>query len=284
MMKTLLELILEFLKDPRKLPKWELIVTTDPVTLRGSYVPSAPGGLNLYGLPQAQAEPLPKEILDVMGSFVQENVTEIASRIGRSSATDYQRDAETYLQVLALGAPELLEFTLTRSNIPQTGICGETANKLGAILGGTRLEEGGLDSLIELLEFHDLPHVYAVVSVSTSHRFLIERVFSEGGEAQVTLLQSWVGRFSLARWVQQGRVRWVLPDFIRALRLAFPTHRSHEDNRAYSDLFNLDNQVTQSPHVASEVTADIYLPADERAVLEQLAASTNQGKEKWGLS
>ncbi|PTL81595.1 hypothetical protein DAT35_21800 [Vitiosangium sp. GDMCC 1.1324] len=283
-MKTLLELILDFIQDNKKLPKWELIVTTDPVTLRGSYVPSAPGALHLLGLPQAQAEPLPKELIDEVGGFiVKNNVQEIALSIGSSASDDYERGATTYLQVLTLVAPDLLEFTLTRSNIPQTGICGETANKLSAILGGNELGPHDLEQLIEALEFKELPHVHAVVSVGTSHRFLIERVVSGNGEAQVTLLQSWVGRFSLARWIERGRVTWKLSEFIQALRLAFPSSRSYVDNAAYSALFNLDGQRTQSPHIASEVTATLYLSSDEKEVAAALAESTTQGKSRWGL-
>jgi len=247
-------------------------VGTDASTLRGSFAPSAPQGIIVDQLPQATDEP--------MDSSLREAYREILTT-GRSENagfhTAYFTDAETYLNVLALPKQELLEYTLRASNISNTGICGETANKLAVILGGERLRHGGLNELIEELNDNRRPRIYAVASIGRSHRFLAEKI-----AGKVTLLQSWVGRFSLARWVKEGQTEWALKDFVEALAMALPKESNSQVNLPYNKLFNVPGVTqTPSPHVASEVTVEIYQTPANNLVRENLRNIYLEDLKRW---
>ncbi|MGH9756012.1 MAG: hypothetical protein ACREA2_24795 [Blastocatellia bacterium] len=271
--KSLLTMIQEFIvKQDIPLAYWELIVGVDAATLRGSFSPSPPEGAVLNQLPPPTDEPLDSGFRDAYREMIQED-----KRNNTGVPATYFRDAETYLDVLTLSKQELLKYTLRASNISNTGICGETANKLAVILSGELLGRGGLNELIGALEMDARPRIYGVVSIGRSHRFLVEKI-----AGKVTLLQSWVGRFSLAKWVAEGRTVWDLREFVGALKAALPENRNPLVNAPYNQLFNVPGVTqTPSPHDASEVTVEIYQTPGNNAVRENLRNIYLEDSKRW---
>jgi hypothetical protein len=256
---------------------WELMTSMEATTLRGSYLPHPPQDTPLYQIPEAGDEAPSADILSLVPTLIEHNTAVIRQTKGESSATAYFQAASVYLKTLSLSKQKLLEYTLNNSDIYNTGICGETANKLNLISLGAKLEDTSLEGLIKALERTDLPRIYAVVHIAPSHRFHVEKVVDK-----IFLLQSWVGRFSLASWVSKGNVEWELAEFLKALQIALPVKRNTDINQYYSLLFNLKGAgLTPSAHTSDQVSCAIYQSADNRSVRDSMESAYHSDVSKW---
>jgi len=257
--------------------RWELMTSMEARSLRGSYVPHTPGGIVLYELPEAKDETPSGDILSVVQQLIEQNYISIRDSIDEDIAVAYLAEASSYLKSLSLSKQGLLDYTLNDSNIYKTGICGETANKLNVISMGSKLSDTNLDGLIQTFRRTDLPRIYAVVHIAPSHRFHVEKVVDN-----VFLLQSWVGRFSLASWVSKGNIEWGLNEFLTAVQFALPAEPDTDLNQYYSLLFNLKGaDLTPSAHTADQVTCTIYQSADNKTVCKSIEDTYLADVSKW---
>jgi len=257
--------------------RWEIMASMDAATLRGSYLPLAPQDMTLNQIPTAQDQPIDKETLSLVPELIEDNTVAIKRATGASRAAAYSQAASVYLKTLSLSKQELLEYTLNTSDIYSTGICGETANKLNLIAKGSKIADVSLEGLINALGRTDLPRIYAVVHIAPSHRFHVEKVVDK-----IFLLQSWVGRFSLASWVNKGKIEWDLYEFLEALQVALPAKRGADINKYYSLLFNLKGAaLTPSAHTSDQVSCAMYQSADEKTVRDNIEATYHSDVSKW---
>ena len=257
--------------------RYEIVTSMDPATLRGSYLPHPPGELTLNRLPEAKDEALSEDILSLVPHLIDDNSRIISESIYQDTAATYLMDAYTYLKTLSLSNQALLQYTLQESDVYNTGICGETANKLERISKGSKLMDTSLDGLINMMRSSDRPRIYAVVQIGPSHSFYVEKVVDK-----IFLLQSWVGRFSLASWISKGTVEWDLDMFLMALKVALPDNQYDDINQYYSLLFNLnDADPTPSAHTAGQVSCTIYQSADNEKVSKSIEATYRVDDSNW---
>ncbi len=287
----LLDIINEFIKQEGITPaRWELIVTMSPSMIRGSLLPlyfwptELEGIIGLNQSPEAENNLLDYDLCQTSMMMLEEDRKVIVKHL-QGTGKDAQKFAAKYveamterLKILALPKRELLDRALASPDFTNTGVCGETANLLARILNGPPNGRGSMDNLVGALKMEDLPRIYLVVSIGESHRFLVEK----NGD-DVTLLQSWIGRFSLATWLAKGRPLWKLNGFVQALQAALPEEEDSQVNESYNLLFNVPGvDRTRSPHTTSQVSVDIYLtPDDDNDVRVNLRRVYEEGLQLW---
>jgi hypothetical protein len=286
----LLNIISKFIAQKQISPtRWELIITMRPSMIRGSLAPAvyshdAMNNIELFRMPDVQDDPLDDVSYRVyVGELENDRRSIIAFLAGSGSdaqgiAADYVKSATQRLQILALPKSALLERALASPDFAHTGVCGETANLLARVLGADPLEDGDMDTLIKALRWDALPKIHLLVSIGDSHKFLILK-----NGKDITLLQSWIGRFSLATWIDRGKVFWKEDEFVHALLEALPKVRDDRVNNSYNLLFNVPGvERTPSIHIASEVSCVVYItPEDESLVQDNLRREFEAGLQKW---
>ncbi len=290
----LLEIINEFIKQKSISPvEWELIVTMTPLMIRGSLssaLSSTFGSSNviknidLFRLPDVKDEPLDGDSYNISVGLLEDDRAAIigslkgARKDAQEIAAQYVEVTKKRLRVLAMPKSELFREALSSPDITNTGVCGETANLLARIIGVDSSDDGDMRALIGALKEENFPPIHLVVSIGKSHRFIVEK----NGD-NVTLLQSWIGRFSLATWLAKGEKVWKLNEFVQALELALPAKKDNQINNSYNRLFNVPGvERTPSPHIASEVSVDIYFtPDDDKIVRDNLSKIYEEAQQRW---
>jgi hypothetical protein len=269
--------------------RWELTITMRPSMIRGSLAPAAYShaalkNIQLFRMPDVQDEPLDDVSYQVYAEELENDRRSIITSLkdpgvdAQRIATDYFKAATERLKVLALPKRALMERALASPDFANTGVCGETANLLARVLGADPVDEGHMETLINALRWEALPKIHLLVSIGDSHKFLVMK-----NGKDITLLQSWIGRFSLATWMDTGKVFWNVDEFANALLKALPNEHSDRINDSYNLLFNVrDGERTPSPHIASEVSCAVYMtPEDESLVQDNLRREYEAGRQKW---
>ncbi|HEY9432513.1 MAG TPA: hypothetical protein VI260_13705 [Blastocatellia bacterium] len=286
----LLDIIKEFIASEKIDPiYWELIITMRPSMIRGSLSSavrsqSAVRNIPLLQLPDVQDDPLDVYIYQMCMEELEKDRDSIITSLrgsfkdARTIAADYVEATTERLRILAMPKGELLKRALASPDLANTGVCGETANLLARILGVEPSDGGDLETLVKTLTMDELPPIHMLVSIGDSHKFLILKNGSD-----IILLQSWIGRFSLTTWMNNGQVFWKLNDFVQALSEALPTTKDNRINKSYNLLFNVPGvDPTPSPHTASEVSVTVYItPSDIKSVRDNLRGEYEAGQQKW---
>jgi hypothetical protein len=286
----LLDIIKEFIARENITPiYWELIITMRPSMIRGSLSSAVPSqdavkNIELLRLPDVQDDPLDGDTYQVCVGELEGDRNSIiqsltdADKNAEKIAADYVEATTERLKILALPKGELLKRALASPDLANTGVCGDTANLLAQILGAKPSDSGDMKTLVNSLTADSLLQIHLLVSIGHSHRLLI---LKNGND--ITLLQSWIGRFSLTTWIAKGRVFWKLNDFVRALSEALPATKNNRENESYNLLFNVPGvERTQSPHTASEVSVTVFkTPDDVKSVLENMRRAYAEGLQKW---